>query len=534
MSSHPQKIKLSQNISIDLVQKNGSFLGLGSIEVGGTALRSSRRPMFVEIRNPSGVELLNYSLVECSGTQEDMRLKFSMEQRAGGPMEWMVHEIRSRYNTADWTAKPQSASDTTLELVLRRVSREIGGKTYEGFSYQYFYTSKSIPIYKILDRGTWDLSGHAVGSDFWMRNCFVPPIIKIESAEQFYSSEWYITDCANPTAFQFLPLQTELQGFTFTTSKEGVLVTWINEVAHVRSLFEKPSGEDLLVHFHEHCEDLSHQFTTSPMEILWSPGTRSAVDLMNDYEAVRDLVHETLHAQLGMRRERVTTYGQIEEWGPVDMERYREVGLPKLLDAGVKTVYLSNHFENNMNTWGVGNMCCTVDLKVAESVGKEKLKSFCEDAHKRGARVEMWGNTAISVLSTIFHHKNGNADRIRFLPSDDTIMEAIDSTKGFVRNPSNAIEADHYTPAFAVLNLRDEAVRNYWLRRWKEAHDEVGVGGIFLDSSFNLSSDKFHYVQNAQGGLAGATADQAHLLGNYRPKNEPAQAILNTALISVS
>ena len=50
------------------------------------------------------------------------------------------------------------------------------------------------------------------------------------------------------------------------------------------------------------------------MEVLWSPGERSRVDLANDYEAVRELVHETLHAQIGMRRERVTTFGQIEEW----------------------------------------------------------------------------------------------------------------------------------------------------------------------------------------------------------------------------
>ena len=36
-----------------------------------------------------------------------------------------------------------------------------------------------------------------------------------------------------------------------------------------------------------------------------------------------------------------------------------------------------------------------------------------------------------------------------------------------------------------MLNLRDPRVREYWLRRWKAAHDEVGLGAIFLDSSFN-------------------------------------------------
>ncbi len=30
-------------------------------------------------------------------------LRFSMEAREGGLMEWMVHEVRPRYNTADWS-----------------------------------------------------------------------------------------------------------------------------------------------------------------------------------------------------------------------------------------------------------------------------------------------------------------------------------------------------------------------------------------------------------------------------------------------
>jgi len=524
MNASFQQLTLG-DASIELLKEGGRFLGLGSVRVGQDVLRDSRRPMFVEIRNPSGIELLNYDLVDCAQAPGETRLRFGMDRREGGNMEWMVHEIRPRYNTLDWSAPARKAEDTSLELVLRAVSREIGGRRYSGFSYQYHYRSESIPIYKILDRGTWELGGSALGNEFWMRNCFVPSIVRIESAEQFHSTEWFIPDCVNPSAFQFLPLQTELQGFTFTASQAGVLATWASEVAHVRSLFEKPRGEDVLVHFHEHCGDLAHEFTTAPVEVLWCPGQRSRVDLANDYEGMREMVRGELHARIGMRRERVTTYGQIEEWGPADLDRYRQLGLPKLIEAGAKTIFLSNHFENNMNTWGLSNMCCTVDLKVAESVGEDKLRAFCREAKSGGVVVEMWGNTAISTVTTLFHDKNGASDRIRFLPEKGSIMDAIDPKTGFVRNPSNAIEADHYTPRFAVLNLCDAAVREYWLRRWRAAHDEIGLGGIFLDSSFNLSSDKFHYIQNTESARTGATADQAHLLGNYRPARDPAQAI---------
>ena len=500
---------------------------MGAISHGDVILRSGCRPMFVEIRNPSAVELLNYRVTHYENLSEGVLMRFSMEKREGGLMEWMVHEVRPRYSTADWTDGPKPAQDTVLELELRPVKRIIGDHSYSGFSYCYHYRSGTIPIYKILDRGSWEIGGSAFGNEFWMRNCFVPSITRIESAAQFYSTEWYIPDCANPSAFQFIPLQTEFQGFSFTASSAGVLVTWASEVAHIRSLFEKPRRECLITHFHEHCGDLGLEFSTSPVEVLWSPGERNRVDLANDYEAVRELVHETLHAQIGLRRERVTTFGHIEEWTPADLERYRRLGLPKLLEAGTRTISLANHFENNMNTWGVSNFCVTVDYKVADSVGEDRLRAFCDDARAAGATVQMWGNTAISTLNLLFDNRIGDSDRIRFLPREGSIMEALDCNTSFVRNASNAIEADHYTPKFAVLNLRDFAVRECWLRRWKAAHDQVGLGAIFLDSSFNLSSDKFHYLQNSRAHQSSATPDQAHLLGFYRPAVEPPAAILS-------
>jgi hypothetical protein len=524
--SLPSQLGLGE-LSFELVVQDGQFLGLGVISCGKSVLRSGRRPMFVEIRNPFAVELLNYRLTSCESSADNIFMRFSMEARENGLMEWMVHEVRPRYNTADWARGPRPAEDTILEFELRAVRRILEGREYLGFSYRYHYRSGSIPIYKILDRGTWEIGGSALGNEFWMRNCFVPPITRIESAAQFYSTEWYIPDCANPSAFQFLPLQTEFQGFTFTASSCGVLVTWPSEVAHVRSLFEKPRGEEVMTHFHEHCGDLGREFSSAPIEVLWSPGERSRVELANEHEAMRELVHETLHAQVGMRRERVTTYGQIEEWTPADIERYRTIGLPKLLEAGARTIYLANHFENNMNTWGVSNFCVTVDYKVAESVGEERLRAFCDDARAGGATVQMWANTAISTLNLLFEKRDGNSDRIRFLPREGSIMEALDRNTSFVRNASNAIEADHYTPEFAVLNLRDRAVREYWLRRWRAAHDEIGLGGIFLDSSCNLSNDKFHYVQNTQADQFSATSDQAHLLGFFRPSTEPPAAILS-------
>lgn len=523
-----ETLSLSNGLEIELASRGGEFLGLGEVRCGGVPLRSCRRPMFVEVRSPDAVTLCGYRVARREVLPEGLLLEFSMSRTQGGPMDWMLHSVRNRLSIPDWTAPPGPAEGTSLSLEIRPANREIGGRSFRGLRYQYRYRSTSAPVYRLLDRGTWEIGGTALGNEFWMRSCFVPSVVRIDSSGQFYSSEWYLRDCHNPNIFQFLPLQTELQGFTFTASDLGVLVTWATEVAHVRSLFEKPRGQDVICHLHEHCGDLAGELVTSPIEVLWAPGALDRVGRANLYEAVKELVHSELHSQLGMRRERVAPYGLIEEWGPADITRYARLGVPKLLAAGAKTIGLANHFENNMNVWGVSNMCCTVDYKFAESVGEERIRELCDAARAGGATVEMWGNTSVSTLTLIFDKKNGDSDRIRFLPREGSIMEALSrSADPWVRNPSGAIEADHYTPVFAVMNLRDPVVRDYWLRRWREAREKTGLGGIFLDSSFNLSSDKFHFVQNAEHARGGATADQVSLLGKFRPAEEPPRAVLS-------
>jgi len=527
-TKHDDLIHLD-HVSIELPH-SPAVAGLGEIRIGGRVVRRRQRPMFVQIRNPWGVELVDYQL---AGREEladgGVGLEFAANRRDGGAMDWMLHTVRVRQNVADWSRPVRPAQGTVLRLELRPVQRTLGGRKAVGFSYRYRYSSQDIPIYRIVDRGTWEPGGAAVGNTFWLRNAFSQAITPITSIEQFYSTEWYLPAATNPNIFQFLPWQTTLQGFSMTSHPQGTLITWATEPAHIRSLFEKPRGDDAMVHIHEHCGDLANAMTTSPVEVLWVEGGLDHVDALNLYEAARTLVYQTLHDKAGIHQDRLTSFGIVEEWGNADLVRYRKDGLPKLAAAGIKAVFLANHFQNNMNTFGVANMCCTVDWKVAESVGEENLAAFCAEAAKHGISVQMWGNTALSTFALKQWERNGNpTPHLKSLPREGSIQEVLDRAKDpFVRNASNAIEADHYTPVFAALNFRDETIMQYWLTCWKDAHDRLGLGGIFLDSSFNMTSDKFHWVASTQANLQGATADQTGLLGKQRPAAEPPAAILS-------
>lgn len=515
-------LTLANGVTLELREAGGVFAGIGRVCCSGVELRNPDEPMYFVIRTPSGVEFTNFRLEEVRPEGGGFRLEFGMERRETDLMEWMTHAVRPRRNLNPDRARPAPAADTRLILELKPVEREFGGCRAAGFSYRYRFRSDSDAIYKLTDCSSWEPGGRASGNMFLMRSCFVPSITRFREPSDFYSSEWYLPECENTRAFQFLPLQTELQGFTFTTGPAGTVVTWANRVGHIRSLFEKERHSEAIRHRHELCGDLSRRFDTPELEVLHFPDALEPYEVCNRYEAVKEVVHETLHAELDFRRERVSAYGMIEEWGNPDMERYARAGVPKLAAAGVKKIGLANHFQNNMNVWGVSNMCCTVDYRIAESVGEDKFKLLCSEARRRGVKVEMWGNTALSTLTWLFRQRSGREGGIRFLPEEDSIMAALEQAKEpFVRTPSNALEADHYAPVFAVLNLRDPAVRAYWLKRWGYAAKELGLRGIFLDSSFNLSSDKFHWCQNPEAGRAGATADETGLLGRFRPEREP-------------
>ena len=294
-------------VTIETITNGEEFLGLGRICIGDIELRSPRRPMFVEITTPDGIRLLNYRLISQEVRDDLIELTFSADQINDGIMEWMLHTVRNRRNLSDWTEGPCQAKNTSLKLILRPLMREIGGKTWQGFTYQYIYSSETLPIYRILDRATWEIGGDTMGNEFWMRNGVVPSKVKFETKDDFYSTEWYLPGIENPNIFQFHPLQTTLQGFTFTTSAQGTLLTWPNEVKHINSLFEKEAGKSELVHYHEHCADLSRQLQTSPVEVLWLPGSLTEVQAANMYEAAKDVIYDTLHHNAGLKRERISS-----------------------------------------------------------------------------------------------------------------------------------------------------------------------------------------------------------------------------------
>ncbi|NJL31705.1 MAG: hypothetical protein HC898_08770 [Phycisphaerales bacterium] len=323
---------------LELLMDQDHWLGIGQVQTAsGISLRSAEMPMTVELRSPDGVRLVNWRLSGISPRQAGgLDLELVCDRIDDGPMEFMLHTVRSRYRVGNGKRETIPAIGTKMILSLWPVQRKLGERVCKGFGYQYQYQSADIAQYKLLDLSTWEPGGSVTGSELWLRGA-QPTVTRFNNVADSYSSEWYLPGISNPNVFQFKPLQTHLQGFTFTAGRQGVLITWATQVHHVRTLIQKNPGQDLLLHLHEHCADLGLTLSSAPMEVLfWEQAGLEDVDRANCHEAMRELVYAHLHQQAGMRMERIGPTGMIEEWGPPDMKRYREEGLPALLEAGGK------------------------------------------------------------------------------------------------------------------------------------------------------------------------------------------------------
>ena len=528
MPTLPSTLDFSSGVQIELRQRqDGGFAGLGAITCGGVPLRSPRLAHTCEVRTPDGWQLGGWQTQSIVDRPAGFDLVVRPTRRRGVPMEWMAHTVRNRLPLPDDVDDGDVNVDGELRLELRAVERSVGGESLRGFSYRWRWLSERMPVYRLLDRGSWEPGGDVIGNEFWQRGSFAPPIARFTTASDAYSSEWYMPGIANPNIFQFLPLQTHLQGFTMTVGAHGSLFTWSPQAAHIRSLFEKPAGASELLHVHELCGDLAAVFDAPPIEVLWAPGVRDRTANANLYEAFRDLVHETLHAQIGMEREYARSYCRAEQWDDADLPLYAASAVPKAAAANAEIIGLANHFAHNMNVYGVSNMCCTLDYHWPDEAIRAGMQAVGQAARAHGMQVQMWGNTSLSSLTHMLSMRSGRAKRIDFweAPGGGILPVLQRAKEPWVLNPTGGFENDHYNPVFMLLNLADPDIRAYWHERWQAAHDEVGLTGMFLDSSFNLSSDKFSYRFNAGGSGGGATIDNVGALGRARPAIEPPSSI---------
>ena len=221
------EIKLSEYVSVCLGQDaSGCWNGISQVRVGKHDLIAPGKKWTCEIRTPEGLELCRYVLEGQRQQGESLILTLRPHARQTRLMEWMIHASRQRLNLKDTDGDPTPLPGTIVELELSPIKRQLGTCVAHGLRYQWRFASGNVRIYQIMERSAWAPEGTVRNCQIRQRNCFVDSQETIDGEESHWATEWHLPDCGNSNTFQFIPFQTELDGFTFLSGSNGTLLPW--------------------------------------------------------------------------------------------------------------------------------------------------------------------------------------------------------------------------------------------------------------------------------------------------------------------
>ena len=221
----------------------------------------------------TAVELLNYRLTHCEVSSRE-RSHFLFDGPARGRTDG-VDGARgaSALQHVGLDARSKAGAGYLLELELRPVQRTIGGRDYSGFSYRYRYRSGTIPIYKILDRGSWEIGGSALGNEFWMRNCFAPSDRAHRVGKAVLLNRVVHPRLSESQCFPIFSASDRVSGiFLYGIRRTGILVTWARKWRTSGHCLKSRAGKKYSSIFTSIAEIWGTNFPRRPIEVLWSAG----------------------------------------------------------------------------------------------------------------------------------------------------------------------------------------------------------------------------------------------------------------------
>ncbi|MFW6189960.1 MAG: hypothetical protein ACOC7T_05955 [Planctomycetota bacterium] len=335
-SGQGHTVRFENGASVRILQQDEDFRGLGEVKLGRRKLRSGKLPIRPLIATPDGFTVSRLELKEMEEQEDALILRLKPFMVRTGRMEWLCCDGYDRWNVGPWDGGERRDRGGIVRIVLRPVERSIGGLDYAGFSYSYKFRSRKYEIFRIHDRATWELGGRATGNSLWMAGPFAAPRMHAQNKQSEFTTSW----CRRGTQLQqFLPLFSCLQGFGFQFDRDTVLVTAFEEPFHCRSLFEKRSGENFIVHWHQLCESLGGCLEFPAQQVLCAPSRyEDEAERVNQYCAVR----EELHRRWGRRAAPAGPDGgagllQCDGAGA----RMVRSGLDRLADEACRRVFVS-------------------------------------------------------------------------------------------------------------------------------------------------------------------------------------------------
>lgn len=256
--------------TIELLCKNGQFLGLGRIAIKGATIRAATVPLRPDILTPDGIRYDSFRLDAVRKKGSETVLVTTAFGRQG-----LLGEYRDEYDSL--LAWPRTDGGPFADIVEWRLKPEtltLDGVKYEGFSYALRFRSKQRSIHQITMVATWELGGHATGNTLLNQGQVNPPVYTCAKSTSFTTACWRtLGKVTRPEdySFQFCSRYSPIQCFDFQYSAAGTLFGYWPDFVDVHSLVQKNPGDDVVFVLDKCLKPLAKDVAFPRKCILWAP-----------------------------------------------------------------------------------------------------------------------------------------------------------------------------------------------------------------------------------------------------------------------
>jgi hypothetical protein len=418
------------NASVQFHVKDGFFVSIGDVSVGGVPLRNPAarfRPWFD--RYEGGVfhrfRFLGVSERDDGATAIDL-------EAVGDDEAYPFRERRDAsgdlcFRDRAFDAPPETAS---LSIVFRPASATVGGRAFSGFTYGYEYDAGELPIHRLADLATWEVGGNLDDVTLLCRNWLTPPRMRL-ARDAAYSTVG-LDSWANLLPGNLWGRWTLLPGFDLQYGKAGILAGWFDRVSLVRTVIETAAGEDALRVSDLHWFEQSGHVRTNPKTIAFCPDRLDDTDALNLWTAFQDRDRDMGRAQFGIPEEEPPRLSLSQNvWHDFHFDTTYEDALAIAGEFGMDQLFVDVCWEQGeslrmafnqavppekrkgtvFEKFEPRNMCCVYDLEVAEEHGGEAaLKRLCDRAAEKGVKVISWMAAHITPSSTLVDGERGRTE----------------------------------------------------------------------------------------------------------------------------
>ena len=319
------QVEFDNGVSVEVRKAGRLYGGIGQVRCGRRDLRCPDLPILPVVHTEDGYRLAHLELDNVRQGRDELTISMRPYMTLCGHMQERAGDGEPLWNVGPWTNGPVRDRGGALWLCLREVNYYFDGLELRGFSYGYRLRSRRHRASRIHDCSTWELGGRATGNTLVMRGHPQSPCKAFRNKSATFTTA-RVQD--GVVAGQFLPLFTELQGFTFQFDRRGILVTAFEKPFPCLSLVQKDRGRNCLVHWHQLCGVPARKGTClsfPSLEVMFADvRARGEAERLNQYEVLRQDIYERYAKACGLQEELASCAGGFVRGGcqsRADIER---------------------------------------------------------------------------------------------------------------------------------------------------------------------------------------------------------------------